>query len=168
MSFIYFLIASMLINTTQIDRSENTSLCTCLSYELKEQLLDQEIVSHAKILQIDTVRLSQPNWCKDEEMRKALYERKESMLKVTFKNIRTLKGALKSDTFSVISLNYCGFGFNSNYEYIVAARHDTFCKLQMKDGAVKCDSLSMLCTNECSGNSIYYEGVENKYQEALK
>jgi hypothetical protein len=168
MNFIALAISGILLFAIQMNTSEKVPLCTCLSYELKDQLEVQEIVSHAKVIKIDTVRISQSNWCQDAEMRKALYQRKESMLKVTFKNKVCLKGVLKSDTFSVISLNYCQFTFNDNSEYMIAARQGDFCELQILNDSVKCKPLSILCTHDCSGNSIYYEGVEKRYVESLK
>ena len=168
MNLIYFFIVSSFLYSSDLYTKKQLRPCTCTSYELKDQIRNAEIISHAKVIKIDTIRISTSSWCKDEVMRKAAYERKESMVKVTFKNKACLKGVLKSDTFSVISLNYCEYSFSNNLEYIVVATHAEFCEFEMIKDSIKYNTISFFCTNDCSGNSIYYPGAKERYLENLK
>lgn len=151
-----------------IPKTEKRAICTCLSYDLKEQLEGSELIAHATVLRIDTVKLAPSYFCVHQGMRESMYERGYEIEKIVFKIESVLKGIVNSDTFSVLSKNDCNYQFATNREYIVSAHYEEFCELEKTSDSIKCNDKKLLCTSDCCGNTLYYNGAKDLYQGFIK
>jgi len=151
-----------------VPKKDTESICTCLSYDLKEQLEGSELIAHATVLRIDTVKLVPSYFCIHQGMRESMYDRGYKIEKIVFKVKSFLKGVVKSDTFSVLSKNDCNYQFINKREYIVSAHYGEFCQLEKTSDSIKCNNQTLLCTSDCSGNTVYYKGAKEVYQNLIK
>lgn len=102
--------AAVLIN--ELSEKDTAPPCTCLFYEkLKDHLEGDDLVAHARVLRIDTVKVIESVFCTNEKALKYYYESDYKTLKAIFEKKNVLKGIVTADTFSVISLNSCAFYF---------------------------------------------------------
>jgi hypothetical protein len=168
MNFIFFITGIISILSIDISKKKTVPSCTCLSYELKDQLVNQEIVASVKIIRIDTIRVIDTFLGNSQQAFKFQYDHNSRTEKITFKVNKILKGKLDSDTFSVLSLSYCSFSFIKELPYIVAAHSRVVNQATLVADSIVLNTQSFLCTNDCCGNSIYYFGAEEMYMKYLK